>query len=1292
MLENIPLLLDKPLNSVEADQFGHEHYAEVLFDLIANKELNTPYNIGLLGQWGVGKSSIKELCRNKLNSMKNIYCIDFNAWKYGGDCIKRALLKTIYTNIGGKDEEIKDTFSRQISRQILALNDMKEISKNWINVLLNYFQIIASVYVLFFIYSKCLPYLEDFGQACASISFAILAGVLIKELLNKNNLLTPIFQNITKIDLPETTAEVYEEFLIKKLKKYKKRNKEIDKIVVFVDDIDRLPTAKEMVDGINAIRSFMDIKLKSEIGFIFVVSCCEYKISDALITVNSVIDKNYNDNCSKQTESKRFLDKIFHFRIDIPPFPYRDMIDYSEQLLKTQIPNFKDFEIQLKQTGTDLENLLCRLIYPNVQNPRQAIQILNTFFQNWNIATRRESDEMNDKAGGLAKGIVTKHPLTLAILAVLKVDFPYFYKELLIEPKLLSYILEVLRTGKTPRFYIDSKIRDKFLEISNKETKTWKLKSCFYDLNQYLNLINNKFELPLSLKPFLLLNQNSLSREYGEQAYEIEEALIHNSPEKLFRILNLDNNKLSIENAQLIKSVYESLSYNLHKENAFSVIIKLISFISDETKFLIDSFADTLFKNSRYREILSVDDYKKLLYSVSESKVEKIIASLNKTYRTKYSYDTSSNEDKVRMNLFKDASNVLLDFYNANQDYIDDDFCKWIISPIFASENTTEGEDFDFGFEYSYYAFQNYEFLYQYKSKEYINLVVKEFQSRNSYINKENEAQVLQTFEKALDYVLINDNEEFNSIFDNIVEVENTRLYSYITDYTKKSLSNYTDTNLNNYLIQLDVVIENKLNNDIKTEFDVKEQLRNFRDLLNTYFQNIKSDNYEYIDDLCKVIILNEDFTNEILEIIVMLKNNKYDNISKIDKLIIDQLFQFEFEYKNLKMYLNYLFENYKNLSNENKIIFAQNYANFIMDTNVNSLEDSILNDFKQYIDIILLEKNQQVASILLDKFFDFTNDYLIPSEEKEYFEQLLCLLQIFPISNSDKIKDFIILVLEDADFAFDYSDKIGSLILSCEESIWSDDNRIDESFNQITTVDVNDKKIDCAISLYNAIARLQTNENLNTLYQLILELTNIELKEKKEWLSMLPKEKIYTIDKFIRIITEKTNENIDRESVKALCEMLIGLYSTEEREYILLKLLLNDNYRECFKIVMNALYDKTGKFTELNNIIDKNSRNSNIKILLSKRTLITDMLLGENRKEPSKILLLNTKIIEESEIEDKEEVLIKMLQWSYDLYNDIIRDLEIRGFSDNLKEIINKIFVGKTFGKIRFRNKEKLS
>ena len=217
----------------------------------------------------------------------------------------------------------------------------------------------------------------------------------------------------------------------------------------------------------------------------------------------------------------------------------------------------------------------------------------------------------------------------------------------------------------------------------------------------------------------------------------------------------------------------------------------------------------------------------------------------------------------------------------------------------------------------------------------------------------------------------------------------------------------------------------------------------------------------------------NKNYTAQIIEIINILRNNNYDNISKIDILIINQLFQFEPESENLKLFLNYLFNNYNHLSIENKISFANNYADFIMNTDISSLEDSTLNDLKQYIDMILTEKNEQVTTVLIDKYFDFTSGYLIPNNEKEYFEQLLCLLPILSFGNIEKVKDFIILILDNVDFAYDYSDKIGQLVLSRGGNIWNNDNRIDESYNRITTDDVNDKQLDCAINLYKTIERI---------------------------------------------------------------------------------------------------------------------------------------------------------------------------------------------------------------------------
>lgn len=1286
-MKTIPLLLDKPLDSAEKDQFGHEHYADILYDLITNKNLKMPYNIGLLGKWGVGKSSIKEICKKRLNEKKDIHCIDFNAWKYGGESIKRALLREIYIKLDGKDEEIRTQFSSQIAKNEKEVCSSQGIKKDFKNIVWNWIQIIIYNLLLCWFWIEILPKIVYWNNIFSVISFATISAFVTKAFLDKNNMLLPIYQDITKIEMPETSAEIYEQFLKNRISNFKKENKTIKKIVVFVDDIDRLPSAQEMVDGINAIRAFMDFNIeeKDNIGFVFVVSCCEYKISDALMSIKIIDDKNL-EPCVLQTEAKRFLDKIFHFRIDIPPFPYRDMIDYSKQLLETQIPNFVDFEAQLTDSGTDLENLLCRLIHPNVQNPRQAIQILNTFFQSWNIATKRESEEMVGKAGGLADGIVTKHPLTLAILSVLKVDFPYFYKELLLEPKLLSYVLEVLRVGKPPRFHIDLKIRDKFLEVSNNEQKIWKLKSCFYDLNQYLNLINNKFELPTSLKPFLLLNQNSLSRKYGEQAYEIEEALIHNSYEKLLKILNIENNKLSVDNAKLIKSVYESLSYNLHKENAFSTIIKLIPFISNETRFLIDSFADTLYKHNKYREILSVDDYINLLNAVSKTKINKLIASLNKTYRTKFSYDTSSEEDKKRMNLFEDASNALLDFYNVNPEFISKEFCKWIILPVFASENVVEGEDFTFGFEYTYNAFKNYDFLYKHVSVDYVTVFIEEFIDKNSYISTDNKQDVLSTIEKALDYIIDNNSEDFDSLLTKFINEENTELFNFIIDYTNKSINRLSEQNINEYLLLLEVAVEDKVSDSIKTEFEITTVIEIIKNLLVEKFFIIKPSNYHMIDSLCSILIEEQNYIKNVLEIVNLLKEHNYNNINEIEKLLIENIFKFENDVENFNMLKNFLLANYNTLSEDNKILFSQNITNNIITEDISHCLEEQENFLKEYVEIIKGNPNTQIINNLLNATYELAKNTLIPNKNKEYFEQLTCLLTLFIQGNKDELKNLICLVLNDDLFATEFCKIFGEIICKMGNDVWENDDRIINIFDNLISEnnENEDDYLDCAINIFMTISVLHTDENLRTIYKLIFE-NNYDIENKAYWLLKIDKIKVYTADELVSFRTEIRPED-DIECIVKIWRHFLDLYDIDEREKMLSVTLFKTEDIRFFESLVESIHMITNQYEELNTIIYNNSIDASIVKLLPKRHIITDMLYGEDRRIPSKILLLNTKIIYETDLENKTEIIREMLQWAYDLYNDILRYTEVRGFQQEVKELITTIFKDKTFGKIKFK------
>lgn len=95
--------------------------------MIESDRHQTPFSIGLLGGWGTGKSSIKELYRADLASdavkqdgrrrSERFHCITFNAWRFGGrdHDIKRALLRHVFLELGGEEDSLQDRLFRQIS-------------------------------------------------------------------------------------------------------------------------------------------------------------------------------------------------------------------------------------------------------------------------------------------------------------------------------------------------------------------------------------------------------------------------------------------------------------------------------------------------------------------------------------------------------------------------------------------------------------------------------------------------------------------------------------------------------------------------------------------------------------------------------------------------------------------------------------------------------------------------------------------------------------------------------------------------------------------------------------------------------------------------------------------------------------------------------------------------------------------------------------------------------------------------------------------------------------------------
>ena len=149
---------------------------------------------------------------------------------------------------------------------------------------------------------------------------------------------------INRISLPSTSAEEYEDLLLEQLGKFKKEktSQKCERIIVFVDGLDRL-SAEEIVQGLDAIRTFMEIpddKLPDGLGLVFVISCDESRIADA-ITGRHKQDEILGAIFS-QSDARRYLGRIFQFRLEIPPFPRQDMHQYAiDQVLS--LPQLKTY-------------------------------------------------------------------------------------------------------------------------------------------------------------------------------------------------------------------------------------------------------------------------------------------------------------------------------------------------------------------------------------------------------------------------------------------------------------------------------------------------------------------------------------------------------------------------------------------------------------------------------------------------------------------------------------------------------------------------------------------------------------------------------------------------------------------------------------------------------------------------------------------------------------------------------------------------------------------------------------
>ena len=260
MLESrrsMPAVLDRHIETEDQDAFGHRHYAQALRCLIEDEGHKPPFSIGLLGGWGTGNSSVKELYTRALADdtstavgrhprSQRFKSITFNAWRFGGkeQDIKRALLRHVFLELGGDEGKLQDELYRNVTHTESVTKPIGELTKQH---LISWAAPVPAFLVAFIIYlliiGAGLAWLPLQNWIVQSLFLAAVSGIyayLIKVM--KPSAVSP-FNTITRVHLPSVSAEQYEELLLQQLRKFKPAKGNAvpyERLVIFVDDLDRL--------------------------------------------------------------------------------------------------------------------------------------------------------------------------------------------------------------------------------------------------------------------------------------------------------------------------------------------------------------------------------------------------------------------------------------------------------------------------------------------------------------------------------------------------------------------------------------------------------------------------------------------------------------------------------------------------------------------------------------------------------------------------------------------------------------------------------------------------------------------------------------------------------------------------------------------------------------------------------------------------------------------------------------------------------------------------------------------
>lgn len=506
---------DEALNTIDNDEFGHGDLANNIRMMIDNT--SAPFNIAIIGKWGMGKSSLINMVKRPLKDNPQEYIVaEINAWKYQKEEFGRAFFKQLLQEVTGKNITTQERFEQVLHQCVnetvktnRSAGDKTSVGicKKIIDFLLKN---IVDIFLLLLVsFASVMLYkgialglsLDDIKELlkvsylcyCKNVVVVLFVPLLVwmgklymDQVVAKENVKM-------NVDVPLETRDDYETYLRAAL--YKKGNK---KIITIIDDLDRLSSDK-IVEALDALKIFMDLP-----DCIFIVP-----FDDAILK-KALTEKRLRDLSSAESElnSELVLDKLFQYKIYIPEMIKINIKEYAVKLFQENCADFVHDYMRddMKEAHLIIRNII---IHNHVKTPRQVKKLLNAFINNVIVASQREKDGRGNRIS-VEKGFVSSPEglRMLAKMSVLQADFNEFYDLLFINNDAIIEMMNI-HCGK------ESFVSEEFEQFFIMNDNTLMLKPEYQSLIDFLyhtDRYNTR-----SIIPYLYMAQDSISVLTGDK-------------------------------------------------------------------------------------------------------------------------------------------------------------------------------------------------------------------------------------------------------------------------------------------------------------------------------------------------------------------------------------------------------------------------------------------------------------------------------------------------------------------------------------------------------------------------------------------------------------------------------------------------------------------------------------------------------------------------------------------------------------------------------------------------------